>query len=292
MLRGAVVAFGFLALILLSFNTGVWPHTLLWRWARKAVGHRFESRFVWGELNFYKPGWHIGLEMGEDTYEEKNDHLYVRFFFGSIWIYLPWKFCRRFRPAGTAAIDKGSDFGFYTIDNSIVWRWACGYWSWHIPFFSFNHYSTEVLSIDGKRTVFIEYSGRGKRADRYEEKKAIECANCEVHPYTYTCRNGDVQYRMATIYIDRMTWTRKWFPFLKHVKTCIDVAFNEEIGEEVGSWKGGTTGCGWAIKPGQTALQALRDMEAERFFEKGRHGTRSEEKKSTKRGFLARLFLP
>lgn len=290
--QAAAIFFALSLLVTLCHVCAVNPARLMWRLLRRAVGHRFDTRFTWGELNLYRPGWRVGFQMGEDTYEEKADHLWIQMFIFSVWIYLPWKFCRRFRPAGTAAVDKGSDFGFYTIDSSIVWRWACGYWSWQIPFFSYNHLSTEVLSIDGKRTVFVEYSGRGKRPDRYEEKKAIECANCEVHAYTCTRHNGEVQHRMATIHVSRMTWTRKWFPFLELVKTYVDVAFNKEIGEEVGSWKGGTTGCSWTMKPGQTALQALRDMEAERFFEKGRHRTRSEEKKSTTRGFLARLFLP
>lgn len=293
--RVSSFAWSLMAGSLICMNTGIYPHHLVWRLLRRAVGHKFDTRFHWGELNIHWPTFSIGLRLsshGDDDGRREPDMLIVHGIVFGLYLHLPTYICARFRAGDRHRWDDGAEFGFYTIDTSVVWKWKQGYYSWHIPFFSFNHHSTEVLSIDGKRTVFIEYSGRGKRPDRYQEKKAIECANCEVHPYTYTRRNGEVQHRMATIFVDRMTWTRKWFPFLKHVKTCVDVTFNEEIGEEVGSWKGGTTGCSWLIKPGHTALQALREMEVERFFEKGRHGTRSEELKSTKRGFLARLFLP
>jgi hypothetical protein len=217
----------------------------------------------------------------------------VSFIVFSLYVFLPIRLCRHFKDKSIKSVSDDSDYGFYTIDQSVVWRWNRGYYSFPLPFFSLKHFSTEVLSIDGKRTVYLELASDKSRdwRERHAEKEAAQLANCEVHPYTYTCRNGEVQNRTARIVVDRMTWARKWLPFLKYVKTCIDVTFNEEIGEEVGTWKGGTVGCGWAIKPGQTALQALREMEAERFFEKGRHRTRSQEKKSTKRGILARLFL-
>jgi hypothetical protein len=294
-LRLAMIGYAALALLLLSINTGVWPHTLLWRLLRRMVGHKYDTRYLWGELNLHRPRFDIGFRISERGHDDGNhDMLIVAFVVGSIYVFLPTRLCRHFKDMSLKSVSDDSDYGFYTIDCSIIWRWNRGYWSWHLPFFSFNHYSTEVLSTDGKRTVYLELAKDRSRdwKDRFAEKEAAQAANSEVHPYTYVRRNGEVQNRTATCYIDRMTWTRKWFPFFKHVKTSIWVTFNEEIGEEVGSWKGGTTGCGWELRRGETILQSLRRMEAERFFEKGRHHTRSEENKSTKRGFLARLFLP
>jgi hypothetical protein len=51
------------------------------------------------------------------------------------------------------------------------------------------------------------------------------------------------------------------------VRTSIWVTFNEEIGERVETWKGGTTGCGCDIRTGETPEMTLRRMEKERKFE-------------------------
>lgn len=90
-------------------------------------------------------------------------------------------------------------------------------------------------------------------------------------PYRYTLKNGTVQDVTATVTVDRMTWCWRgfyrlgiWFP--KKVRTSIDVRFSDEVGEGSGSWKGGTVGCGYEMKPGEIPLQTLRRMEAEKKF--------------------------
>lgn len=90
-------------------------------------------------------------------------------------------------------------------------------------------------------------------------------------PYTYVLRSGEVQHRTATVTVERMTWCWRlfwrlgvWFP--KRVRTSIWVKFSDEVGERTGSWKGGTVGCGYDIRPGETPEQALRRMEADRKF--------------------------
>lgn len=87
----------------------------------------------------------------------------------------------------------------------------------------------------------------------------------EDHPYTYTLRSGEVQHRTATIKAEQRKWTRWWIPF-RRVSRSIDITFSDEVGERTGSWKGGCVGCGYEMKPGETPLQALRRMEAERKF--------------------------
>jgi hypothetical protein len=94
----------------------------------------------------------------------------------------------------------------------------------------------------------------------------------EQFPYKYTLKDGTVQERIATVSVSRMVWRWRIFRKLKlHIgpkrdSTTIWVNFNEEIGEQVGSWKGGTTGCGYEMLPGETPEQTLRRMEKERKF--------------------------
>jgi hypothetical protein len=85
-------------------------------------------------------------------------------------------------------------------------------------------------------------------------------------PYHYTLKSGKVQERLATVTLEKRQWHRKWFPFLTKESTVIDVEFNDEVGERSGSWKGGTIGCSYEIRPNETMFQCLRRMEAERDF--------------------------
>lgn len=88
-------------------------------------------------------------------------------------------------------------------------------------------------------------------------------------PYLYVLKNGTVQNRTATFCVERREWRPRclqWTALFAKVHTSIDVNFDDEVGERTGSWKGGTIGCVWDLKPGETPEQALRRMEAERKF--------------------------
>ncbi len=87
----------------------------------------------------------------------------------------------------------------------------------------------------------------------------------EQHPYAYRLQSGELQQRTATIKRESRLWTRYWIPWRLY-KEYIDVEFDDEVGERSGGWKGGTTGCGYDLKPGETNRQCLRRMERERFF--------------------------
>ena len=142
--------------------------------------------------------------------------------------------------------------------DSIVWCWGDFTKFWHMPW-EWRHIRTDIRRADGSWA---------KRVQSYENG---EPDNREVLtvPYRYVLRSGEVQERTATVYVERMEWRRKWtrwLPLFAKVRTSIDVAFDDEVGERTGSWKGGTIGCGYDMKPGETALDTLRRMEAERTF--------------------------
>ena len=94
----------------------------------------------------------------------------------------------------------------------------------------------------------------------------------ESFPYRYRLRSGEVQVRTATVTGERMAWAWRlpwkvgvFWP--RKVRTSIWVKFSGEVGEETGSYKGGVTGCGSALLPGETPEQCLRRMERERTFD-------------------------
>ena len=88
-------------------------------------------------------------------------------------------------------------------------------------------------------------------------------------PYRYTLASGEVQDRVATVSKRRHVLGRRLISNLgwpKAIRESINVDFDGEVGEGTGSWKGGTIGCGYDLRPGEDMLAALRRMERERRF--------------------------
>lgn len=85
----------------------------------------------------------------------------------------------------------------------------------------------------------------------------------ETYPFRYVLNSGEVQNRMATVYVDRHERRRKflkWCPWFASKQPYIWVEFNDEVGE------GGTVGCGYELRRNETPLECLRRMERERRF--------------------------
>jgi hypothetical protein len=156
-------------------------------------------------------------------------------------------------------------WGVYLNGTQCQWKWDSIVWCWgdytkffHMPW-EWKHYKTEVRRADGSWA---------KRVQSYEvgepdQRKVFE------FPYRYMLRNGEVQERTATVFVERMEWRRKWtyrIPLFAMKRQSIEVEFSAEVGERTSSWKGGCIGCGYEMKPGETAEQTLRRMELEREF--------------------------
>lgn len=148
-------------------------------------------------------------------------------------------------------------WGFYWHERSFWIRWGnksfCLYapWSW-------DHVRHEVMFPDGLK----------KPPDEPWEKD--DGRLIEEHPYTYVLRNGEIQHRVATVFIEEREWRWRWFkwlPWPRIIRRCIDVSFDDEVGERTGSWKGGVLGCGYELLPGETMGACLKRMEKEKVFD-------------------------
>lgn len=234
----------------------------------KLIGHRFDSRFTWGELSWHPKFPQLALEYCPAGMFTHNT-LIVKPFILSLYLHLPTKI-----HGDGCMIDREPAYGFYTIDQSIVFRWGKFYKSWQFPFVSLNWERTQVLDNDAGKVLWEE-SVESKKIDkevgvdwfkRHDEKEEIINTVAQTYDYQYVLKSGKIQKRKATIWVERMIWGRKWAPFLKYVKTYVDVKFNEEVGERTGSWKGGCLQCSTELKRGESPLSALKRMEKERRF--------------------------
>ena len=207
--------------------------------------------FKWGYISFN--GW-PQLKI-DHTYEEGIPRLCFCLILIAFHVELP------FIKQRYDDVNNSPTYGLEYHSNTLWWNWGLKSYNWDSPW-SWDHISHEVMTNDGWVSCINEYLDRGDSS--YKDLRIVE-----THPYTYVLNTGEVQKRKATIYQERRTWKWKWFkllPYPKMVRTSINIDFDDEVGEGTGSWKGGTTGCGYDIKKGEPMLACLRRMESERKF--------------------------
>jgi hypothetical protein len=108
---------------------------------------------------------------------------------------------------------------------------------------------------------------KGNRLSFYEDKwKDPNVVFIETHPFT---DKHDGTVVNATILVKEREWRPlafKWTSLFSMVRRTIDIEFDQEVGQRKGSWKGGTIGCGYDLRKGETPLECLKRMELERKF--------------------------
>lgn len=148
--------------------------------------------------------------------------------------------------------------------NATFWIYRGNkWWTFNAPW-QWQWVRTSVLRRDGN----WEHERKGDRKEFYKDHWK-EILWFETYPYTYTLKNGEVQERTATVGVEEREWRMNWFKWLKlgaKIQRTISVEFNDEVGERTGSWKGGTTGCGYELLKNETPLESLRRMERNRKF--------------------------
>jgi hypothetical protein len=143
-------------------------------------------------------------------------------------------------------------------DRAIHFSWGNSYKIWRFPW-DLEHLKCEVLRPDGTWSKAVYSWEDGEPDGRWTG----------TYPYHYELEDGTIQKRMATIYVERREWRWRWFmwcPLTALVRKSIDVAFDGEVGEQAGSWKGGCVGCGYNLLPGESPRECLSRMERERSF--------------------------
>lgn len=138
-------------------------------------------------------------------------------------------------------------------------KWITFYMPW-----SYDWVRTSVLLKDGSWAHETKKQRQEFWSDEWKERKWSE-----DHPYQYTLKSGEVQHRTAHITVEEREWRMRWLrwtPWFNKVRRTIAVDFSDEVGERTGSWKGGTTGCGYDLKENETPHECLMRMMSERKF--------------------------
>lgn len=193
-----------------------------------------------GEIFGLYPGWGLAAWIEFPNFGSKSGTIHFTFIWCKVYIHFPWY--KGYKDHGQMA---GPQFGF-SIFNDDVSLWL--------------YYGNDNGTNKGSRIKVI-YGPWNWKFIRCEERKFRKSS----YEYIYTLENGTKQHRRVTLSIEERWWKRWWFPRNKYVK-CLWCKFNKEIGERVGSYKGGVVVAGINMLPGEHLLTALDRMQRTRKF--------------------------
>lgn len=229
----------------------------------RLLGGRFRDsassyRMKWGELSWRDFGLAAKLCLFQDSHFSLNIH--------AAWLqlFISLPFLRRWAREPHEIMES---WGFSTLDGTIHLSWGDATKIVHLPWSDWVHVSHTVMRPDRS---FVPFVGSWEEKQPYRpDGKEPDGRHTETHPYHYLLRNGEVQHVDATISVERREWRLRWLrwtPWFAKVRHSIDVGFSDEVGERAGSWKGGTVGCSYDLRPNETPRECLMRMMRDRKF--------------------------
>ncbi len=160
-------------------------------------------------------------------------------------------------------------WGLYYSDAAFVWCWGDFIKFFHMPW-GYDHIRVDVMRPDGSWVPSVPSYDEGKVNKKTGMVMEPDGRWVGTFDYRYTLKSGEVQERVATVYVERREWRQKWLKWTSlfaKVRKSIDYTFSDEVGERSGSWKGGCISSGAEMRKGETPEQTFRRMERERVFD-------------------------
>lgn len=204
--------------------------------------------FTWGYF-VPRPGLDLNIHLGGYF----SDRLAVSFCLG-------WGQFKIELPI-VASCEHSSDWQQYGVtvsDNGIWFYHGLESNVWRLPWFELVFDGHYVIGANGE---YVKVTGS---SHEFTKNNSIQNHSSE---FVYTLKDGTIQKGIATYHQEKRSYHRKWFPFVKQEYISINVSFDREVGERTCSWKGGTVGCGYDMKNGETPSQTFSRMMSERKFE-------------------------
>lgn len=141
------------------------------------------------------------------------------------------------------------------MDSSIQQQWGC-----FLPWTQWRHVRHSFYGLQGEH--LYDEETRGRLGDNWEARRAREDG---VPTAAFAFKDHDGEELIATMKIEEREWRfgTGWFKWLSlfcrpKIRRSLDISFSGETGPEKGSWKGGTTGTGIEMLPGELHESAFR----------------------------------
>lgn len=141
------------------------------------------------------------------------------------------------------------------MDSRIQQQWGC-----FLPWTQWRHVRHSFYGLAGEH--FADAPESKRLGDDWKAYQAIKDACPKVQ---FAFEDHDGEQLVATTMIEERQWLfgTGWFKWLSwfcrpKIRRSLDISFSGETGPEKGSWKGGTTGTGINMLPGELHESAFR----------------------------------
>ncbi|WP_370281589.1 hypothetical protein [Pseudooceanicola sp.] len=121
-------------------------------------------------------------------------------------------------------------------------------------------------AADGTFHLEVKVNPKNERGFRLMSIRDWPAVKVYPRRFTYTTRHGKMQTAKLTAYRERVRevfWGLRWLPFAGTDRDGLLIEFDEEMGSERGSWKGGVVGTSATMLPGETVREAIDRFLAE-----------------------------
>ena len=223
-----------------------------------------------GDFSIYASPHHLACQASPDYDEGEHMQLHIATFFHSMFIPLRWwKVKGDYDRCGEDSYEFG--FYFYKEGKGLFDTIWLGWGKWHHMYWMpwiWEHYRTTIEGKNGVRYTQIDkydYRLRNRAAKRYNshalpltETYTLSAPNTNFNweePYEYTLKSGETQRTIGLYHIEEREWRRKflyWCPWFSQTIRYLEIQLMDEIGEQAGSWKGGTCAFGKQMLPGES----------------------------------------
>lgn len=148
-------------------------------------------------------------------------------------------------------------FGPQTHDSSTTKSW-----SKFLPWTQWRFVRHSLYDLEGNHVWTAPPRRKGEGMKSFDELRAAEATLPKAR---FEFADFDGEELIATCHIEEREWRfgGGWFKWLSlfrkpKVRRSLDIAFSGETGGRKGSWKGGTTGTGIDMQPGESPEAAFR----------------------------------
>lgn len=247
---------------------------------RYADNDHHKGPFTYGKTD--RNAWQIVLDSGRGGYDGKC-HLRLTTSRYYLLIDLP-QIIKPGRPPGDYE-DHPREYGFSLSTDSGghagVWFFQFFYglqtwssattqsWSCFVPWTDWRHVRRSLYDLEGKH-FYSEMEADRKRGHQWGAMQAVvkACPQAVFEFDDYDGKRIQARTRMEEREWRFGTKWCKWLSLFRKpmIRRSLDIDFSEEVGPEKGSWKGGTTGHGIEMLPGEDHEAAFR-----RYCEQEQH---------------------
>lgn len=148
--------------------------------------------------------------------------------------------------------------GGASMDSSTEQRWGC-----FLPWTQWRHVRHSLYGLAGEH-VYTERHPLAARLGAHDWE-AYQAARAACPTVKFSFEDFDGERLVATTMIEEREWRfgTGWFKWLSwfrrpKIRRSLDIRFSGETGPDKGSWKGGTTGTGINMLPGEDHEAAFR----------------------------------